>query len=117
MGEGVVDKIEAICKNAGTSPGMLETPSRNAYCFMKFLVTNDNLERHVQTLCKAIRLASSLRPAQENRKMIVQFAPMRKIYTSEPYRNAILIKLNEGWIDADVAPFMPSSRSPSHLSR
>jgi len=99
--QGVVDKIEAICKNAGTSPSMLETPSRNAYCFMKFLVTNDNLERHVQTLCKAIRLASSLRPAQEKRKMIVQFAPMRKIYTSEPYRNAMLITLNEGWIDAD----------------
>jgi hypothetical protein len=96
-----VHRIDEICQKSGASPGMLDTPSRNAYCFMKFLTSNSYLQRHLQTLCRAIRLANSMRPSQEKRKVIVQLVPMRDIYRTKNYSNAMLIKLNEGLINAD----------------
>lgn len=96
-----VHRIDEICQKSGASGGMLDTPSRNAYCFMKFLISNSYLQRHVQTLCRAIRLTNSMRPAQEKRKVIVQLVPMRDIYKTKNYSNTILIKLNEGLINAD----------------
>ena len=99
--QSTVHRIDGICRKSSASPGILDTPSRNAYCFMKFLVSNSNLQRHVQVLCRAIRLANSMRPAQEEREVIIQMVPMRDVYNTKNYSNSILIKFNEGLINAN----------------
>ncbi|MFC1713897.1 hypothetical protein ACFL6S_09520 [Candidatus Poribacteria bacterium] len=96
-----VNRIDEICRKSGVSPSALNTPSRNAYCFMRFLVSGSHLKHHVKTLCRATKLINDMRPEHEKRQIVVQLTYMRHIYSAEKYGNAVLVKLSEGLIDAD----------------
>lgn len=52
--------VERVCAQRGSTPGVLSLPSRQVYCWLKYLTTEDNLSLHLNALQRA---ADALAPA------------------------------------------------------
>ena len=100
-----VKNIEDICARAGASPQGLNSPSRKAYSLMKFLVTDNNLDLHINTL---ERITDTLRnvcahpsSSANERDIIVELSNFEGIFLHRRYKDAIFLRVNEGFVDAD----------------
>ncbi len=92
--------IERICQQHDQTPAVLETPSRQVYCWLKFLCVAENLATHLDTLERARKAISehSLRPGQPiHLHLICQNA----IWRRNEYRDAVVVKVNQGFLNAD----------------
>ena len=92
--------IEGMCQKHAQTPSALELPSRQVYCWLKFLANNDNLSIHLE----ALRIAKEvLKKHQQNsaRPMLVHLINMSSVWRRLNYQNAVLLKINEGFLNAD----------------
>jgi hypothetical protein len=96
-----VSAIERICEQHGQSPSGLETPSRRVYCWLKFIGNNDNLSLHLEALQLARRAVDEQAP-NPDRSIHVHLTGMNDLWRTREYLNARLIKVNEGFLNADL---------------
>ncbi|HMV46340.1 MAG TPA: hypothetical protein PKD31_01125, partial [Blastocatellia bacterium] len=98
--EGHAAAIERVCGQHGQTPAVLEAPSRQTYCWLKFLCTAENLTAHLVALDCARKIIGEqpLRPGQViNVHLICQNA----IWRRNEYRDAVVLKVNQGFLNAD----------------
>jgi hypothetical protein len=96
-------EIEKICSERQLTPAALNTPSRRAYAWMKFLTEEDNLQLHLDALYRARTLGQKIMATQRQNKIKVKveltnFACLYK-YKTTP--NQTHLQLSEGFIQAD----------------
>jgi hypothetical protein len=96
---GHVLSIEQICAQHGQTPSALETPSRQVYCWLKFLCTEENLTLHLAALQRAREAAAPYH--LPGRSLHLHLIGLNALWRKREYRNAALIKVNEGFLSAD----------------
>ena len=94
----IVGGIEATCSKYGSSPSALGTPSRQAYCWMQFLLIEDNLQVHLNALTLAKQAILRNPPAKN---VELHLTNMNSIWRMRSTRNVTTLKLSEGFIAAD----------------
>ena len=94
----IVTGIEATCSRYGSSPSALGTPSRQAYCWLQFLLIDDNLQLHLNALDLAKQAILRNPPAKN---IELHLANMNSIWRMRSTRNVTTLKLSEGFIAAD----------------
>lgn len=92
--------IERICRQHGQTPAVLETPSRQTYCWLKFLCAEGNPAAHLAALdcARSIIDEQRLRPGQA---IQVHLACQNAIWRRNEYRNVVVLKVNQGFLNAD----------------
>jgi hypothetical protein len=99
MGEHA-SSIERICQIHGVTPSALEIPSRQIYCWLKFLSSEDNLELHLEALQRAKSIIKE-QHARHPLPVYLHLTVMNALWRKRQYPNASLIKVNEGFLYAD----------------
>ncbi|HOX04732.1 MAG TPA: hypothetical protein P5555_19970 [Candidatus Paceibacterota bacterium] len=94
------EAIEAICARQHSSPGALETPSRQAYCWLKFLSKEENLAAHLAALERA-RAALEDCPPRFTSPIVLHLVNMRALWRKRPYSNLVLFQVSEGFLNAE----------------
>ncbi len=92
--------IEQICARHDQTPSVLETPSRQVYCWLKFLCGQDNLTLHLEALRRATEALGEHRP-HPGRPTQVRLISASALWRKQEYRNATILKVNEGFLNAD----------------
>jgi hypothetical protein len=95
-----VSSIERICERHGATPSALETRSRQTYCWLKFLSGGDNLASHLETLRRARDLIDERQPPPSH-PVHLHLIVMNALWRKRQYQNALVIKVNVGYIYAD----------------
>jgi hypothetical protein len=95
-----VSSIERICERHGATPSALETRSRQTYCWLKFLAGGDNLASHLETLRRARELIDERQPPPSH-PVHLHLIVMNALWRKRQYQNALVIKVNVGYIYAD----------------
>jgi hypothetical protein len=95
-----VSSIERICERHGATPSALETRSRQTYCWLKFLSGGDNLASHLETLGRARDLIDEHQPPPSS-PIHLHLIVMNALWRKRQYQNALVIKVNVGYIYAD----------------
>ncbi len=96
--EGHVSAVERICGNNDATPASLEGPSRQTYCWLKFLSIDNNLPLHLEALQRA---KNAIRDFQVTQQVILQMTCMTALWRNRQHRNGLLIKVNEAFLGAD----------------
>lgn len=91
--------IERICAEYDATPDALGKPSRQVYCWLKFLVSEDNLTSHVAALKRAKIVLDKYRP-RPDRPVRVHIVHTSSLWRKRQYRNAVLLKFGEGFLYA-----------------
>jgi len=91
--------IERICAEHNATPDTLGKPSRQVYCWLKFLVSEDNLTLHVAALERARAVLDRYRP-RPDRLVHVHIVHTSSLWRKRQYRNVVLLKFNEGFLYA-----------------
>lgn len=99
MGDQVA-AIERICAQHNVTPSALEVPSRHVYCWLKFLSSEDNLALHLEALQRARDAIGEHQPRPAH-PVHVHLISMQSVWRKRQYRNAVLLKVNEGFLNAD----------------
>jgi hypothetical protein len=95
-----VSSIERICERHGATPSALETRSRQTYCWLKFLSGGENLASHLETLRRARDLIDEHQPPPSH-PVHLHLIVMNALWRKRQYQNALVIKVNVGYIYAD----------------
>jgi hypothetical protein len=95
-----VSAIERICAQHDVTPSALEAPSRRVYCWLKFLLSGDNLTLHLEALQRA-REAIGEDQVRLHHPVHVHLISMQSVLRKRQYRNAVLLKVHEGFLNAD----------------
>jgi hypothetical protein len=95
-----VSSIERICERHGATPSALEIRSRQTYCWLKFLSGGDNLASHLDTLRRARDLINEHQPPPSH-PVHLHLIVMNALWRKRQYQNALVIKVNVGYIYAD----------------
>ena len=98
--EGQVAATERLCAKYGHTPAILEAPSRRIFCWMKFLTGADQLSVHLEALRLAREIAREL-PSPAARPLLVHLANMNVLWRRREYRNVLLLKIHQGFQNAD----------------
>ena len=95
-----ISSIEGICTQHNATPAALKKPSRQVYCWMKFLLSEAHLAAHLTALERANAVVdehwSSHEPPLE-----VQLVNINAVWRRRAYRNVVFLKCSEGFIFAD----------------
>ena len=94
-----VSGIEEVCSQSGTMPDSLEAPSRRAYGWLKFLLTEDNLLLHLAALNRGQSAVLRLNPRPD--RVELYLANMNSIWRRRSRGELALLKVNEGFLHAD----------------
>ena len=92
-----VSGIETICNQNQSTPSSLRAPSRRAYCWMKFLLKDDNLWLHLNALDRGKQALENSAP----NRVGLHMANMYSIWRRRTQGKLVLLKLNEGFIYAE----------------
>lgn len=93
----VVDAVEAVCIDQGTTIHGMPAMSKQSFVWMKFLLMDDNLRAHINSLSIGRRCA-----LQQGLAVEIHLANMPKsLYNITDRRDRLLIKAHEGYIHAD----------------
>jgi hypothetical protein len=105
--QGHVKRIEAICREAGSSPQKLPDPSLRAYHWLRFLSEDDCLNVHVKALHRAALQVESLRPKFPARlrslPVEIRYYNLTGLYRSQVIDGRLLLAANEAFIGAPPA--------------
>ena len=96
--------VESICQDNNVTPAALNTPSRKAYAWIKFLTDKNNLKLHLNTMQKITKLAQKTIKAQklDIQEVEVSFTNFSGLYKYKKNRQGnIELQLSEGFIQAD----------------
>lgn len=93
-------EIEAICHEHDGTPAQLGDPTRRAYCWLKFLSDQCNLDRHLSALSLALEasLECRLEPPAE-----VHLTGMASLWRTKHQGGGLLVKCSEGYVDAPAS--------------
>lgn len=92
--------IERICALRSATPSILALPSRQVYCWLKFLSGERNLALHVAALQRASDVLAGGGPGP-GRPMEVQLLHMASLWRVRRDRDHVLLRVSEGFVNAD----------------
>ncbi len=99
-----VKRIEAICRQASSSPQRLPDPSMRAYEWLRFLSEVNQLSAHLKALHRTALQVESLRPKFPRRlrhlPVEVRFYNLPGLYRSKVIDERLLLVANEAFIGA-----------------
>ena len=95
----LVSGIEAICYRHYTTPISLKVPSRRAYCWLKFLLVDDNLRLHLAALDRGRSALAGLNSKPE--RVEIHIANMNSIWRRSSRGKLVMLKVSEGFLHAD----------------
>jgi hypothetical protein len=95
-----VDDIEKICTQQKSTPAALATPSRRVYCWLKFLLSENNLAHHLAALAQARAMVDRSQPPLD-RPLHLYLINLDSLWRMNAYNNRLLLKVNEGFLTAD----------------
>lgn len=95
----LVSRIESFCSRRDTTAASLEAPSRRAYCWLKFLLVDDNLQLHLAALERGRTALAELNP--KPKRIEIHMANMNSIWRRSSRSKLILLKVSEGFLHAD----------------
>lgn len=90
--------IEQISAKHGQTPAALEGPSRQMYCWFRFLSNPDNLTLHLDALARA---QWALGAYQGNLPVHLHLTFLNALWRRRDYQNVTLVRINEGFLHAD----------------
>lgn len=93
------ETVEALARQAGTTPAALPVRSRRAYQWLKFLSEPANLQAHLAQLAGTYRLAEAMR-ARHTKEVHFELYPMSHLYRLHPEKTHRRMVINEGYIGA-----------------
>jgi hypothetical protein len=99
---GHVSDVERICVRHETTPALLEARSKQVYCWLKFLSIDDNFGLHLEALRRA-RCALAEHQSQLVLPVHVHLVGVNVIWRKKPFSNAVLLKVSEGFLNADAS--------------
>jgi hypothetical protein len=91
--------IERICQQHGQTPAVLETPSRQVYCWLKFLCAAENLMAHLEALDCARKMIGE-QPLRPGQSIHVHLTFQNAVWRRNEYSNAVVVKVNQGFLNA-----------------
>jgi len=94
------DAIEKVCAQQKSTPAELATPSRRVYCWLKFLLSEDNLAHHLAALAQARDVVDHSQPHLQ-RPLRLYLVNLDSLWRKNHYNNLLLLKVNEGFLTAD----------------
>ncbi len=95
-----VSSIERICESHNATPSVLESRSRQTYCWLKFISCGDNLIVHLETLRRAKALIDEYQP-HPSHPVHLHLMVMNALWRKRRYQDALVIKVNVGYSYAD----------------
>ena len=97
-----VSDVERICLEYDSVPSALAPTSKRVYCWLKFLSSQERIELHLSAL---ERMASALRSGRGDvhPTVRVHMVNMDSLWRARQYKDALLAKVNEGFLNADQA--------------
>jgi hypothetical protein len=105
--QGHINRIEAICREANSSPQKLPDPSLRAYHWLRFLSEENHLSSHLKALRQASLQVESLRPKfPANLRSLpveVRYYNLAGLYRSQATDGSLLLVANEAFIGAPQA--------------
>ena len=95
-----VAAIERVCQQQAATPSAMEGPSKQIYCWLKFLSGEGNLALHLEALqrAKSAVEAQGLRPASP---IHLHLTGLGALWRKRQYQSATLLKVNEAFLGAD----------------
>ena len=94
------DDIEKICTQQKSTPAALATPSRWVYCWLKFLLSENNLAHHLAVLAQARAMVHRSQTPLD-RPLHLYLINLGSLWRKNVYSNMLLLKVNEGFLTAD----------------
>ncbi len=92
-------QIEGVYSANKARPSQLSAQSQQVYSWLKFLSDQENLDLHIQSLQTASKL---IKQNYRSRLPIeIQLLNMKALYRMRGYKDVIVVKCNEGFINAD----------------
>ncbi len=95
-----VDDIDRICVQQKATPAALAAPSLRVYCWLKFLLSEDNLTHQLAALARA-RVVVDRRQPPLDRPLRLYLINLDSLWRKNPYTDTSLLKVNEGFLTAD----------------
>jgi hypothetical protein len=92
--------IEKVCRDHGTAPASLETPSRSMYCWLKYISTQEQFDWHLAALRQAREQAKTF-PELAKHRLLLRLTNISSLWSRRAYRNALLLKVHQGFQGAD----------------
>lgn len=89
--------IEAICARHGQTPTALEAPSRQVYCWLKFLSSGEALRAHLDALACARAVAGKLLPSMSKRPLLLHLVNLGALWRRREYHNTVLLRVHIGF--------------------
>ncbi len=93
--------IEQICARHGQTPAGLEAPSRQVYCWLKFLSGGAALATHLDTLARAREVARELLPSAPSRPLLLHLVNLSALWRRREYHNTVLLRMHIGFQNGD----------------
>ncbi len=94
-------QIEEFCRQGGETPAALDAPSRQVYCWMRFLTMGGNLAAHLDALARARAAAAEwqLRPGQ---RLYLHMINQASLWRMRRSGDGMVIRVSEGFLYADM---------------
>lgn len=89
--------IEHLCQQQSQTAAALEYPSRQIYCWLKYLTFDENLNAHLLALSQAQKLI--LKHTLQTR-LHIHLISMKALWRKRVYSNVTLLKVNQGFLKA-----------------
>ncbi|MFN0120468.1 MAG: hypothetical protein ACKV2V_08205 [Blastocatellia bacterium] len=97
---GHVESLDRLCARHGQTAAALETPTRQVYCWLRYLSEGDNLALHLEALERAALVVA----ANPSRMPVhLHLVNMTLYWNRRDYSNGHLLKVNEAFVHADTA--------------
>lgn len=93
-----VQQIEEQCLLAHASPASLELPSRQIYCWLRFLTEPDRLTEHLTTLQTARSAILAFVPA--GLSLQIELLPLACLWRLLPKHHRLFLRCNQGFLSA-----------------
>lgn len=93
--------IEQLCAQHGQTPAELEAPTRQAYCWLKFLSDEANSDLYRLALRQAATVLAAL-PKRPALPVLVHLTSQQLLWRRREYQNALLLRVNTGFLNAEL---------------
>lgn len=95
-----IHRLEELCAQNGGAPWNMAAPSRQVYCWMKFLAEEENFTAHLQTLLRVRRVARGLPGVLNISALELLLVNTRVLYRLQVRRDRVVLKCNQGFLYA-----------------
>ncbi|MBI1766603.1 MAG: M48 family metallopeptidase [Acidobacteria bacterium] len=89
--------IEAICASHGQTPAELEAPSRQVYCWLKFLSGGEVLAAHLDALARARAVTRQMLKPAPQRPLLLHLVNLGALWRRREYHNTLLLRVHLGF--------------------